>query len=276
LIRLKSSLHLHSNFCDGDGYPEDFIKTALNSGIEICGFSSHAPLPFAESLMEQKRLTDYAAEIGSLKSKWAGKMEVLLGLEIDYIPGCLDVSCGQFDEIELDYYIGSVHYVDFFDSDEPFPVDRSDELYNKGLKKIFSGDVKPLIMRYFNLLRKMVQLNRPPDILGHLDKIRRHNREHNFFSKPERWYRDEVTETLNLMKETGTLLELNTSGLRNTPQRLLYPDLWILREAAEIGVGIIPTSDAHHPSEIAAGFNESLKIMELLKIKPSFLSFSAQ
>lgn len=69
---------------------------AFEAGYSVLGFSSHAPLPF-ETIwnMDWSDLPAYAGVIRELKQRYAPRgMNILLGLEIDYIPGL----CGPADE----------------------------------------------------------------------------------------------------------------------------------------------------------------------------------
>ena len=43
---LKTNYHSHSEFCDGKGKLEDYVKSAISKGFDVFGFSGHAPLPF--------------------------------------------------------------------------------------------------------------------------------------------------------------------------------------------------------------------------------------
>ena len=65
---------------------EDFIRFALSEGFTSYGFSSHAPLPFSTAwTMEWDAMDDYLAEFHRLKAKYAGQIELYIGLEIDYL-----------------------------------------------------------------------------------------------------------------------------------------------------------------------------------------------
>ena len=81
-----TNYHSHSLYCDGRASMEDFVRFALSEGFTSYGFSSHAPLPFSTAwTMEWDRMNDYQAEFHRIKEKYAGKIELYLGLEIDYL-----------------------------------------------------------------------------------------------------------------------------------------------------------------------------------------------
>ena len=79
-----TNYHSHSLYCDGRASMEDFVRFALSEGFTSYGFSSHAPWPFSTAwTMEWDRMNDYQAEFHRIKEKYAGKIELYLGLEID-------------------------------------------------------------------------------------------------------------------------------------------------------------------------------------------------
>lgn len=58
------------------------------------------------------RLVNYVAEANHLKEKYADHVEVLVGVEADFIPGTEAVYLKALAAHRLDYVLGSVHYFD--------------------------------------------------------------------------------------------------------------------------------------------------------------------
>ena len=53
----------------------------------MIGISSHAPLPFTtEWTMRPERLSEYIAEVDGLRRTYQGRITVLTGAELDYLP----------------------------------------------------------------------------------------------------------------------------------------------------------------------------------------------
>ena len=76
-----TNYHSHSLYCDGRANMEDFIRFALSEGFTSYGFSSHAPLPFPTAwTMEWDCMDDYLAEFRRLKAKYAGQIELYIGV----------------------------------------------------------------------------------------------------------------------------------------------------------------------------------------------------
>ena len=81
-----TNYHSHSLYCDGRAGMEDFVRFALSEGFTSYGFSSHAPLPFSTAwTMEWDIMDGYLSEFHRLKEKYAGRIELYIGLEIDYL-----------------------------------------------------------------------------------------------------------------------------------------------------------------------------------------------
>ena len=75
-----TNYHSHCSFCDGKAPMEDFVKSAIAAGFTSYGISSHAPLPFETCwTLSQERVPDYLQEIGRLKQRYAGEIEIYAG-----------------------------------------------------------------------------------------------------------------------------------------------------------------------------------------------------
>ena len=99
------------------------------------------------------------------------------------------------------------------------------------------------------------------DIIAHFDKIKMHNRDR-YFHEDEPWYRKLALETLDLIREKGLIMEINTRGIYKKRYNGFYPSPWLMEEACKMGVPAIISADAHHFSEITLEFEaaeEALK-----------------
>ena len=90
-----TNYHTHTLFCDGRASMETFVRFALSRRFSSLGFSSHAPLPFSTSwTMEWDFMETYLAEFLRLRERYASRIELYVGLEIDYLN---DYSCPASD-----------------------------------------------------------------------------------------------------------------------------------------------------------------------------------
>lgn len=257
-----ANFHSHSNFCDGKSEPEDYVKEAINKGFCAFGCSSHAPVPFQSHWnMPLEKLQDYLNTIEKIKAKYEDHLEVYTGLEIDYIDEYWGYSGTFLKELPLDYRIGSVHYLDRLPDGSFFCFDGKPDGFFEKIKLLYRNDFKKAIRKYYHHIRQMIEYDNP-DIIGHLDKIKMHNTVMKFFDENEKWYIKEVVDTIDLVAEKKCIVEVNTRGLYRHEPPMLYPSPWVLEYMFEKNIPVMINSDAHHPSEIDAGYIFAAKVLQ--------------
>ena len=257
-----SNFHTHSTYCDG--------KASLSANVEAgrhqlrsLGFSSHAPVPFdCPWTMKKEALQPYILEINALK-KSNPQMEIYAGLEVDYIP---NVTGPRSFQHQLDYTIGSIHFVDAFPDGTAWEADSPYGNFLKGLEKIFHNKIRGVITRYFELTRQMLEEG-PPDVLGHMDKLKIHNKGKPLYDESESWYRHEVKKTVDTIKESGTIVEVNTRGLYVKKSDTPYPSPWILELLHAKNIPVTLNSDAHHPDDLINQFSETATLLKKIGFK---------
>jgi histidinol-phosphatase (PHP family) len=258
-----SNFHTHSNFCDGKNTMEEHIQKAKEFRMKSLGFSSHAPIPFdCKWCMKQEKLEHYLQSIETLKRN-TKEIELYAGLEVDYIPGIISPS--NFSN-QLDYTIGSIHFVDAFTDGTHWEIDGLHTLFLDGLEKIFHNDFKAAFARYFELTREMVS-NSPPTIVGHLDKMKIQNLQNKFFSETESWYQREVKETIKAIKQSGAIIEVNTRGIYQKKTTDTYPSPWILELIHQENIPITISSDAHHADDLINQFESASTLLQKIGFK---------
>lgn len=257
-----SSLHTHSNFCDGKDSIEQLCDAAYSKGLSAIGFSSHAPLSrkagfHSDWHMPQERLGLYLDTIGRLKSQWAGKLQVFAGLEADYIKGAM--APADFRGRELDYIIGSVHYV-VPPHGKPFAVDGSPEEFEQGLYEGFAGRCEALVNAYWDSVEEMIHAG-GFDIVGHIDLIKKNNRYHRYFSPEEEWYYARMERAAALLAGSSFVVEVNTGGLNRGTTDELYPSIPLLKLFYKNDVPVLVTSDAHCTEHVNGFYEEAYRTL---------------
>ena len=254
--------HSHTHYCDGTHPPEEYLRAALAQGVKVYGFSSHAPVPFYHSPwpMRPERAADYITEVNRLRAHYAHQIEVLLSMEIDFVPGKMGPADNLYSQLGFDYTLGSVHFVDAHANGNGWEIDGPLSEFKKGLTGIFDGDIKAAVRRYYALIREMVTSSRP-DIVGHLDKIKMQNTRELFFDENESWYKNEVIKTLETIARAKCVMEVNTRGLYKKVADETYPSLWVLHQARELGIAVQINSDAHVPNEITGQFEKAASVV---------------
>ncbi len=262
-----TNYHSHTHYCDGKMSPEEYVKQAIHQGVKIYGFSSHCPVPFDNSWsIREEQLPQYLAEIDGLKLKYERKIQLYKSLEIDYIPGVISINSPVIKKSNLDYTIGSVHFVSQFENKEWWEIDSSTTRFKEGLEAIYHNDIQKAVTDYFSNTRKMVQ-TACPDIIGHLDKIKMHNSKEFFFDENADWYKEEVLKTLETIRQVNAIVEVNTRGMYKKYTAEPYPGKMILREIQKMAIPVTINSDCHHPSEMTKCFSETVELLLSVGIK---------
>lgn len=258
-MTIKGNYHTHTTWCDGKADPEAFIKEALKNGFEYLGFSAHAMFPFdSDWHMKVDDYRDYFTALLELKDRYTGKIQILTGLEADFIPPATAPDYKIYKGLPLDYIIGSVHYISRIGkrSAEWFTVDGPLEEFKDGLNRIFEGDGKALVQEYFARERNMA-LSTGCDIIGHPDLIRLRNAELHYFDESASWYRDELADTAEAFAKSGKVVEINTGGMARCNMSSPYPGPDFLKMLCEKGVPVMINTDAHTPELLVYGFEEA-------------------
>ncbi|MBN2896597.1 MAG: histidinol-phosphatase [Campylobacterales bacterium] len=237
---MKIDLHNHTPLCNHAlGTPEAYLQAAIEEGIDVFGFSDHAPMHFDPKYrMSFDQCAQYESEILELKSRFADRIEVLLGYEVDYLPGYMDE---RILNAKVDYLIGSIHFIDEWGFDNP-----------EFIGHYAHEDINVIWQRYFDLIEAMAN-SRLFDIVGHLDLIKV------FKFLPKRPIGDIAAKALEAIKAADMTIELNAAGFRK-PIGEAYPSDELLRMAYALEIPITFGSDAHAPEQVGL-FRDKLEAM---------------
>ncbi len=263
---LWTNYHGHCEYCDGKGPIEAYVRTAIEKGMPILGISSHAPLPFGLSwTMKEQNLPSYLQEIEALKEQYAGQIQLLTGLEIDYIPGISGSDTDLLRGTALDHTILSVHFVDFLASGAPWSIESRDvQHFEQGLQELFDNDIKAAVQRFYHLTREACR-TQSFDIIGHFDRIKLQNLSKPFFDENETWYVQEIEQTLQTFVEHNIIVEINT-GKMNRKKNLTFPSVAHFQRMKSLGVQVTINSDAHRPEDLTQGFEYVAKALREAEI----------
>ncbi len=239
---MRIDLHNHTTRCNhAKGSMESYIKRAIELGIDIYGFSEHAPMDFDEQYrLKFHEMNDYKNDVLTLKEKYQKDIKILLGYEVDYLKGHIDE---RIIKADVDYMIGSVHFLGSWGFDNP---EFSDEYKSRNIDEIWQ--------EYFDNIETMAKMG-AFDIVGHLDLIKIFN------FMPKRDIRVIATPALKAIKKSNMVIELNAAGLRK-PCKEVYPSKSLLEVVYEFDIPITFSSDAHAIGQVGFKYNE---VRELAK-----------
>lgn len=242
---MRVDLHNHTPLCNhAQGEPEEFVARARELGIDIYGFACHAPMRFDECYrMGLADLPGYLAHIKALQAatKAAGGMEILCGLEVDFIHGKEELLESSVLDAEIDYLIGSVHFLDSWGFDNP-------EFIGEYAKR----DIVQCWVQYLEAIAAMAR-SRHFQIVGHLDLLKVFG-----YHMPES-LESKLDYALGVIAESNMSIEINAAGLRKQVGEI-YPSPAILYKARKCGIPITFGSDAHSIQQVGAGYEHCIEI----------------
>jgi len=206
-----------------------FVDQACRQGVHEIGFSEH------NEFFPGVDLNIYQA----VKFQRQRDIELRLGIEADYIPGSEKELKSLVTRPELDYTIGSIHYID------GWPFDHPDHKHEFGKR-----DIDEIYTRYAEILISMVKTGLF-DIVGHLDLVKIWG--HRPRQQDPAYYLEPV---LNAIQQSDMAVEINSAGLRK-PVAEIYPAVDLVKLMFEKNIPIIFGSDAHHPEQVGEGLQEA-------------------
>lgn len=237
---IECDYHMHTPLCKHAAGPmEAYVERGIELGLEEIGFSDHNPLPDgrgANVRMAEAELDFYVQRVQELQYQYRGKIDVKLGLELDFVDGLEDYLAAQIARYPFDYIIGSIHYFD-------------NECRIGSWTRTYPGTADQQWIRYCEQVKKLARSGLC-DIIAHLDVVKRSTK------RPTSAGLDALTGAIEEIAKAGTCMEINTSGYRHTeldePQP--YPGFAFIEMALKHKIPLTVNSDAHQPPHVGTMF----------------------
>ena len=246
------NLHTHTTYCDGKDTPTQMIESAISQCFDSIGFSGHSFTFYSQAIpMSIEGTEEYKKEITVLKEKYAGKIDLFLGLEFDMYSG-VDLS-------GYDYLLGSVHVMKY--GDQLLFIDWNAERTRENIEKVFGGDGIAYAKHYFEAVADLPNHGRF-DILAHFDLVTKFNeKEPDLFDTQCEAYHAAATAAAEALVGKVEFFEVNTGaisrGYRTTP----YPDPYIIQEMHRLGFKAIISSDCHDRNFLDCGYEQAKQLL---------------
>lgn len=236
---MKFDFHTHHLRCGhATDQIEDYILAAIDHGIDVIGISDHSPFFGSHKDQENPRIAmaksefpNYIAEVLRLKETYHNKIEVLLGVESDFLPKHSELYRSIFAKYPFDYLIGSVH------------ISNGKNIF---VRSRWNGLTEAQCVRekedYYKLIQQSA-LSGMFDILGHIDAMK------SYYPQFSDIQTSAVDDTLKIIAKCDVTIEINTSG-RIKDCALWHPTDEILERALKYGVKVTFGSDAHKPGRV--------------------------
>lgn len=249
--------------CFSEGWLKAYLELGQSRGIQRFGIVDHL-YRFDEfrDYYEKYILLD-GSHLGQLQKYWLDRVRIgsiedyfkvtrslqsqgyplSIGVEADFFPGGEQELQALLAPYELDYVIGSVHFLDGWGFDNPEAKDRYEE--------------KDLIDLYHHLFEHLKQAAASGifDIIAHLDNLKVFN-----FRPDEEELLEGYDEVAAALKRANVATEINTGLAYRYPVKQMCPSPVFLSRLYAHGVPITLSSDSHFPDDIGSMLDEAMDI----------------
>ena len=236
-----ANYHTHTVRCGhAEGSERDYVRRALEGGLQVLGFSDHTPYDYFDSeprnrpmRMKPEELPGYAASVRALAEEYREQIQIRLGVEAEYYPKYFPRLLELLRENGVEYMILGQHFLGNEIGDKYTGRATTDR---KQLERYVAQTTEALETGLFSCF-------------AHPDLIR--------YEGSAELYEEEMRKLCRAARETDTPLELNLLGIREGRH---YPSERFWRLAAEEGNAVILGCDAHSPEQVPDPESEKLAL----------------
>ena len=224
-----ANYHTHTTRCNhAVGTEREYVENALAMGLMVLGFSDHTPYIFpgeyySHFRMKLHQLEDYVDSVLALRKEYAGRIEIPLGLELEYYPKLLPQLLPILRDFPIDYLLMGQHFIGN-EIDEPYSGWPTED--NRTLERYVDQTIEGMYSGLFTYFAH-------PDLIHFLgdDKV----------------YRQQMRRLCQAAKSCNMPLEVNLLGMM---EGRIYPNCLFWEQAAEEGCSVILGRDAHAPKHL--------------------------
>ncbi|MBA2556067.1 MAG: histidinol-phosphatase HisJ family protein [Chloroflexi bacterium] len=247
---LPLDAHLHTDISHDADVPIDvYAALAREASVAEIAITDHLDFHARDpnfalaDFGRRERMVREAAE------RWDGRPLVRFGVEITYESGLEDQIRAYLAGHDYDYTIGSIHISD------------RRPLHRRSAAQWCAGKThREASAWYWDEVEAAIRSGLF-DALGHLDVVKRWMVEHLGPFEYER-HADIYDRMLRTLLDTGTALEVNSSGLRQ-PAREMYPPPVVVERFRELGgQRVVAGSDAHRSHHFGFALGEAYRAIE--------------
>jgi histidinol-phosphatase (PHP family) len=248
---LPIDAHLHTDLSPDSNVPVDvYAALAAELGIAEIAITDHVDFDPRDPAWEYSSFEDRERTVREAAARWADRgVAIRFGVELTYNRTWEDDIRRHLARHAYDFTIGSVH-------DWPgSPYRGQDEVARWVPGRSLAEIVEPYVTEVTAAARSGLF-----DAIGHLDVVKRYLLPHvtpaQLAAAPELF-----EPALAALLQTGTALEVNTSGLRQ-PAGETYPGPGLVARFRELGgTRLTAGSDAHREGAFAFGLEAGYRVV---------------
>ena len=224
-----ANYHTHTPRCHhAVGSEREYVEKGIEAGLELLGFSDHGPYIFGEGYSSHFRMTleefpEYVRTVLNLRKAYAGKIEIPLGLELEYYPKHVRELLTRIKDYPVDYLILGQH----------FTCNEYDGTYS-GYVTADANVLEAYCDQSIDAMQTGLYT-----YFAHPDLIN--------YRGDSKLYRRQMARICREAKQCGIPLEYNLLGLREDRH---YPNIRFWELVAEEGCDVILGRDAHDPDAL--------------------------
>lgn len=258
-ITTQYNFHTHTQFCDGRDTMESIARAACDSGMKYLGFTPHSPIDIPSPCnMSREDVNKYMCEVDRLSRELP--ISIYTGMEIDFLSPSHGPAGHYYEDLGLDFCIGSVHFIPD-PNGEYVDIDGSSERFARNMHSHFRDDLRYVVETFYNQSGEMLATGKF-DILGHFDKVAQNASVFETDLEQQGWYNDLIDDYIKQIVSSDVIVEINTKARESSGRFFPHERYW--RSLIDSGVTLAVNSDAHYFSRITAGRAEAFEILKTL------------
>lgn len=253
--------HTHTRFSvDSDADITEMIEKARRLGLAAYAVTDHCECNrwYSEEHYPDEdtyRYYDFGSDfensvsaVTELKEKYAGKLNLICGVEMGQATHDFDVAEKVVSDSRLDFVIGSMHQ-----------LPKTEDFAFIEYGNLSPQDIYDLAERYFLEINKLCKWGKF-DVLGHLTYILRYLKGSAGIDLDIAPFDEIIADSFKFLTEKGKGIEINTSGLRQKYGDA-FPSLKYVKMFRELGGEVLSVgSDAHTVDDLGSGISEGAEI----------------
>jgi histidinol-phosphatase (PHP family) len=254
--------HIHAPYCGhAQGKTIEYVQSAIAHKVNQAGFSDHLGRYYLSGSqqkrywnwgMDEDKIPRYIEELMALRDVYQSRIDIRIGLEVDYIEGAEDALATIINKYPFDFIIGSVHCIPQFGWQH--------------LSDIPATDPTTLYNAYFETVAKALKCGLFQSV-AHVDFIWR------YIKWPQgnpSFVFDHIEQLCKIAGDTSTAIEINVNGYLWSQTNQIEeqdPFTFLINQIRHNAVMVTLGSDAHTPKHVAKNFDQIIPYLHDLGIR---------